>query len=142
MDEPAIELQSGGIDDIGSKTTEEKDTPKEKDAENSVPIEGNSDNLNQLNVDDVEDEQKSIGRVVSDDHQVRRCTRTGVLINLENARKKARKAGMAVKMSIRRLDDMLREQWTILNVFMKKLWSCYYRLLMTMTFEMKIKRFQ
>lgn len=98
----SVEPKSGEKNELRSEVTEEEEISKEKRAGNSVSNEGN--------VDSAIVEQNQGGS--NEDQQVRRCTRTGVLINLENARKKARKAGMAVKTSIRNLDNLLREQCT------------------------------
>ena len=99
----SIEPPTNESEETWSKVAEEEDISKEKNLENSVSNEGNT--IDSAVVSNVEHDQEDSG-------SLRRCTRTGVLINLDNARKRARKAGMAVKSSISRLDNLLREQCT------------------------------
>ncbi len=80
-----------------SEVVEKDSVLKVNDADISVPVEGNVDNTI---LDNIQDSQGGARGFESEEQQVRRCTRTGVLINLENARKKTKNAGMAVITSI------------------------------------------
>jgi hypothetical protein len=105
----SLGLKDSESEEVRLKVTEVEENSKEKGAEGTLPNEGNVDGTA---VSNVERNEGNSGSLVNEDQQVRRCTRTGVLIKLENTRKKARKAGMAVKSGICRLDSLLREQCT------------------------------
>ena len=88
----------------GHETDEVRSKVCEKDL---FEDEGNIDKSIVINT---EDDTGSTRSVDAEEQQARICTRKGVQVNLENARKKKKKAGMAVESRINRIDELLREQ--------------------------------
>ena len=105
-------MEQGGheTDEVRSKVCEkdlEENISKGKNSEQLFEDEGNIDKSIVINT---EDDMGSTRSVDAEEQQARICTRKGVQVNLENARKKTKKAGMAVESRINRIDELLREQ--------------------------------
>ena len=105
-------MERGGheTDEVRSKVCEkdlEENISKGKNSEQLFEDEGNIDKSIVINT---EDDTGSTRSVDAEEQQARICTRKGVQVNLENARKRTKKAGMAVESRINRIDELLREQ--------------------------------
>ena len=98
-------MDRGGheTDEVRSKVCEkdfEENISKGKNSEQLFEDEGNIDKSIVINT---EDDMGSTRSVDAEEQQARICTRKGVQVNLENARKKTKKAGMAVESRINRI---------------------------------------